>query len=112
ASGQTGWFMSLSRLSDLTKRRWQALVTANQDSSSRSILTSTHGVLFLGTPHQGSTTADIGMILARVARMCFQRPSTQMLEILKRDSPALSDLARQFSFVLPYLNVVSFYETK
>jgi hypothetical protein len=95
----------------LRLRIW-ALVFANRDPTYRPILTHTYGILFLGTPHQGSKAADIGTTLCRVAQMCFQRPSTNTLELLKKDSYALVDLSREFSFVLPQVKIVNFYETK
>jgi hypothetical protein len=44
--------------------------------------------------------------------MCFQRPSTNTLELLKKDSYGLVDLSREFSFVLPQVKIANFYETK
>jgi hypothetical protein len=35
-----------------------------------------------------------------------------MLGILKKDSYALLDLSREFTFILPQVKIVNFYETK
>ena len=69
-------------------------------------------VLFLATPHGGSRSANIGSLLARVATLAFQTPSTQLLDSLKYDSKVLYQLSVDFKAINSTLKVVSFYERR
>ena len=85
----------------------QALVLANHGDGFRDIRLSTVGIIFLGTPHQGSDAAVYGMWLAQAARH-----DKTLLESLKRNSPALHDVARDFETSYGSVDVVCFYENK
>ena len=71
-----------------------------------------HAVFFLATPHGGSRSANIGSLLARVAVLAFQKPSTQLLDSLKYESKVLYQLSVDFKAIHSTLKVVSFYERK
>ncbi|KAI9766755.1 MAG: hypothetical protein M1839_004772 [Geoglossum umbratile] len=77
-----------------------------------SILPSTAGILFLGTPHRGSATANIGSIAARIAKktVIFET-NTGLLRSLERDSKDLFDKANQFCNICETAKIYSFYET-
>jgi len=69
-------------------------------------------MLFLATPHGGSKTANIGSVLSSVATLAFQRPSKQLLETLKLQSPLLCQLSDDFCAISSSLNIVNFYERR
>ena len=64
------------------------------------------GIIFLGTPHQGSNAAGYGVWLAWAAGH-----DTALLESLKRDSTTLYDIASDFEKSYgPEADIVCFYE--
>ena len=66
------------------------------------------GIIFLGTPHQGSDAAGYGLWLARAARH-----DSTLLESLKRDSPVLYHIASDFEKSYgPEADLVCFYENE
>ena len=85
----------------------QALVLADHGNTFRDIRLSTVGILFLGTPHQGSDTAVYGVWLAQVARR-----DTTLLRSLKRNSGVLYDIARDFEASHDGTDSVCYYEEK
>lgn len=56
----------------------------------------TCGIVFLGTPHQGSNLANPAYRVARVLKAARMRVNTANLEVLCRDSPVLNDLEDWF----------------
>lgn len=85
----------------------QALVLADHGDTFRHFRLSMAGIIFLGTPHQGSDAAVYGVWLAQVAG----RDKT-LLESLRRNSPALYDIARDFEASHSNADIVCFYEDK
>jgi hypothetical protein len=65
------------------------------------------GIIFLGAPFQGSDTALFGTWLAKALR-----GDTTLLKLLKKDSPTLSDLSRDFWGSHSDWDLVCFYEKK
>ena len=80
---------------------------ADHGDTFKDIRLSTAGIIFLGTPHQGSDAAVYVVWLAQVAG----RDKT-LLESLKRDSPALYGVARDFEASYSKADIVCFYEDK
>ena len=64
------------------------------------ILPATIGVLFLGTPHQGSKVASLGKIAFELSRILLQNPNTKILRALEIDSEILERISRSFGQVL------------
>lgn len=85
----------------------QALVLADHGDTFRDIRLSTAGIIFLGTPHQGSDAAMYGGWLAHAAGY-----DKTLLESLKRNSPALHNIARDFEASYSNADIVCFYEDK
>ena len=85
----------------------QALVLADHGNTFRDIRLSTAGIIFLGTPHQGSEAAVYGVWLAQAVGH-----DKTLLESLKRNSPALYDIARDFEAGYHNADIVCFYEDK
>ena len=65
------------------------------------------GILFLGTPHQGTSAAEYGMWLARALGK-----DTTLLETLKKNSPTLLEVARDFEASYSNVDIVCFYEQR
>lgn len=65
------------------------------------------GILFLGTPHQGSSAAQYGIWLARAS---LNDPT--LLETLKKNSQTLLEVAQDFEASYGHLDIVCFYEQK
>ncbi|KAI1388636.1 uncharacterized protein F4822DRAFT_252086 [Hypoxylon trugodes] len=92
-----------------------AIHAAHSDPRFEEINRNTAGVIFLGTPHQGSTVSLIGEILARLTP--FLGSDTTLIKFLSHRSSALLDLKRDFSATMTSimtqrpLPVYSFYET-
>ena len=95
----------------------QALITAKQDDrvygSLRDCL---RGMVFLGTPHRGSSLAILGGILARIVNLVAARfgrlARTALIDYLRPDSKALSDLIERSCKQLDGLKIVSCVEQK
>ncbi|MCJ1239064.1 hypothetical protein MMC14_007057 [Varicellaria rhodocarpa] len=85
----------------------QALILANHGDDFKDIRLSTAGIIFLGTPHQGSNTTVYDVWLAQAARH-----DKTLLKSLKKSSPALHDVARDFETSYRSVDVVCFYENK
>ena len=67
----------------------------------------TVGILFLGTPHQGSSAAEYGTWLARALGN-----DTTLLETLKKNSPTLLEVAQDFEASYSNVDIVCFYERR
>ncbi|KAL1856821.1 hypothetical protein VTK73DRAFT_8221 [Phialemonium thermophilum] len=93
-----------------------AFCRANKDDEYRAIFKKTAGILFLGTPHQGSSVSWLGGWLARLTY--FSGSDAILLNLLEHHSSQLSDLRDEFSkaVALPVrdsrLTLYSFFETR
>ncbi|KAI9765368.1 MAG: Ras GTPase ras2 [Geoglossum simile] len=77
------------------------------------IYSSTAGVIFLGTPHGGSGSADWGLLASNLTKLALQGPSRRVLKGLKPNSELLENLRRSFLQMLEdgHFSIHSFYET-
>ncbi|KAK5994802.1 Vegetative incompatibility HET-E-1-like protein [Cladobotryum mycophilum] len=99
-----------------------ALVLAHQDDNLYSqVLRSIIGIVFLGTPHRGSDTANLGSILGTIVNICAATSTggvlsrtvrTGLLDHLTRDSSVLQELLLSARNRFRNIAVVSFYETE
>lgn len=85
----------------------QALVMAVHGNDYRDVRLSTAGIIFLGTPHQGSEAAEYG---ERVAHLV--RHHSMLLETLKRNNDSLYGIAQDFEKSYGDTDIVCFYEDK
>ncbi|TVY88425.1 Protein SERAC1, partial [Lachnellula willkommii] len=83
----------------------QALVIAVHQQYFTDLRHSVAGIIFLGAPFQGSDVAGFGTWLAR-----WSGSDTTLLELLKKDSPSLFDLSRDFWGSHSDWDLVCFYE--
>ena len=83
----------------------QALVLASNRSDCEDIRSSTTGVVFLGTPHEGTTIAQWASFLAII-----KGNDSKLLEQLQPKTEMLYDLSHDFASGYQHLKPVSFYE--
>jgi hypothetical protein len=90
----------------------QALVFAQMDKLFADIRNSTYGIIFLGTPHRGSSAADLASNLINITRLAFPGIQSQLLAALEKDSSTLGDIADEFRHISSDFEIASFYEQK
>jgi hypothetical protein len=99
-------------------------VIAHEDSSdpaNQRLLQSVTGIVFLGTPHRGSGTANLGNLVGTMVNTFLKAASaglqtktirTDLLRHLESDSKALQELTDSVRNRLGGIQIVSFYETE
>jgi hypothetical protein len=75
-----------------------------------SILKSTLGVIFLGTPHRGSSRATVGRVAANAARILGA--SDKLLKALECDSDLLEQQRQSFDLIRKPLYIVCLREER
>ncbi|KAI0813459.1 hypothetical protein GGR55DRAFT_677101 [Xylaria sp. FL0064] len=94
----------------------EALISsASYDHSNRfpqlaQIYRSTVGVVFMGTPHRGSSLETYGEIVVKIAKLSGRRPNAQLLQTLRPDSHILEKLRNDFTTISNNMVVMCFYE--
>lgn len=82
----------------------------------RSIFISTYGVLFMGTPHNGSDFAKWGSMLQSIVHVMSPKKlfdsSEQLLNVLKRDNEHLQNINRDFSQIMNLFHIYFFHESR
>ena len=91
----------------------------NQSSSTegtrlKEVVAATYGVVFLGTPHKGSSSASLGKIAYHITELATRRPNIKLLQGLERHSEVLTRIGDSFlQTVLKYeLSIYSFREER
>ena len=76
------------------------------------IFRSTYGVVFLGTPHRGSSQVSLGVLAANVCKAMFQGANTSILRSLEHDSEVLERIREPFERIMTRdkVKVYSFVE--
>ena len=90
----------------------QALVIAHAEAEYDSIKDNTKGVFFFATPHRGSDFANYGKVLATAATRISNSPAPKLLDALKSNSTALSDLTTEFANLHRRFQISTFYELR
>ena len=96
----------------------EALVTALIDAEDyANIRDSVIGILFLGTPHRGSSTTQLPQVLANIANATLTGTArftgqirTDLLKSLEKDSGVLRTLSTDFRNQASNIKIVSFIE--
>ncbi|ENH74085.1 Protein SERAC1 [Fusarium oxysporum f. sp. cubense race 1] len=96
-----------------------ALVTAKQRSEQhlQDIVNFTRGVIFLGTPHHGSSLAKIGELVSRSVGL-IKETNSDIVQVLTRDSEVLARIQDSFQALLmtrskdeaSMIDITCFYE--
>jgi hypothetical protein len=85
------------------------------NKSYTSILNSTIGVIFLGTPHHGSGLASIGDVAARIGEAVLPssvwHSNRPLLGSLRKNCDGLFEKASEFMNVSEKIKIYSFFET-
>lgn len=84
----------------------KAYLMAQNDNSCKELARSISGIIFLSTPHRGSSLAHT---LDLILRSILQ-PKRPFIQELERNSPAIEDINEAFRHVAPKLSIISFYE--
>ncbi|CAK41176.1 uncharacterized protein An12g06460 [Aspergillus niger] len=103
--------MLLRAVNEARREHHKAICLAKTDRQYRDILDDTIGIIFLGTPHQGSDIPQFGAMIARLTWVFGS--STMLLKGLYRDNPHLSDLQERFMSVIRRrrdIKLVAMYE--
>ncbi|KAI1741243.1 hypothetical protein F4680DRAFT_416200 [Xylaria scruposa] len=74
------------------------------------IYSNTIGVIFMGTPHRGSSKASHGDILVNIARLSLRQPNNQLLQNLRPDSHILEKQRNDFTTVSNDMAIVCIRE--
>ncbi|KEF62422.1 uncharacterized protein A1O9_00394 [Exophiala aquamarina CBS 119918] len=82
----------------------------------RSIYVSTYGILFLGTPHNGSDLAKWGSLLEKICSVALPRKffdsSPQLVKALKTNNETLQNINRLFIEIIGRFHIYFFHESK
>ncbi|KAI0147348.1 hypothetical protein GGR57DRAFT_260172 [Xylariaceae sp. FL1272] len=78
------------------------------------IYKSTSGIVFLGTPHGGSQSANWGLLVSKIVKSAMQAPAERVLRGLTPNSELLENLRKAFLQMLEdgHFGIHSFYETR
>ncbi|KAK2761351.1 hypothetical protein FQN54_001873 [Arachnomyces sp. PD_36] len=91
------------------RRDDKAYILANQKPSMKPLVPRIKGILFLATPHRGSDSAEL---LSRILGAAIPYGTKPFVSDLKRNSPNLEAINRQFGQYAGGLKLISFYETE
>ncbi|KAF5684717.1 hypothetical protein FCIRC_3800 [Fusarium circinatum] len=109
----------VTALASLRQSDNTALVTARQRSEQhlQDIVNFTRGVIFLGTPHHGSSLAKIGELVSRSVGL-IKETNSDIVQVLTRDSEVLARIQDSFQALLmtrskdeaTMIDITCFYE--
>ncbi|KAK3291981.1 uncharacterized protein B0H64DRAFT_408650 [Chaetomium fimeti] len=74
------------------------------------IFAKTTGVIFMGTPHRGSSKESYGDLLVKIAKVALRQPNDQLLQTLRPDSHILENQREQFTTISSRMSVVCIRE--
>ncbi|OAL38649.1 hypothetical protein AYO20_01855 [Fonsecaea nubica] len=82
----------------------------------RSIYVSTYGILFLGTPHNGSDLAKWGSLLEKICAVALPKKffdtSPQLVQALQTNNETLQNINRLFIEIIGRFHIYFFHESK
>jgi hypothetical protein len=70
------------------------------------------GYIFLGTPHRGSPLANLGLIVANIAKASGFRPNKKLVSSLQQESPILEQQRDSFVSITEKVPITCFFEEK
>lgn len=92
----------------------EAQVKQGSQPECSDLLNSLQGILFMGTPHQGSGIASLGAIGADMLKAASLGTSTNsaLVKELKENSKTLREISKDFTFAKAGVKIYSFVETE
>ena len=92
---------------------WKALIQASLPGRYMDITQSTIGVVFVGTPHKGSSHANLGDIVQGIGEAVLPgySPNRAVIKSLKKNCDALFQSANTFGNICGEIRIFSFFET-
>ena len=88
------------------------MTAANLDRY-KAIHAATYGLVFFGTPHQGSANAtSLGKLAANIMRAVYHEPQNSFMDSLEKDSAFSQSLSNEFRSFAEKYRIISFYETR
>lgn len=82
----------------------------------RSVYVSTFGILFLGTPHNGSDVAKWGLLLHNICTAVLPKKvmegSSQLVQALRKDNETLQHINSLFADIMGRFHIYLFHETR
>ncbi|KAJ5584453.1 uncharacterized protein N7459_004253 [Penicillium hispanicum] len=82
----------------------------------RSVYVSTFGILFLGTPHNGSDIAKWGLLLHNICRAVLPKKvmdtSPQLIQALRTNNETLQHINSLFADIMSRFHIYLFHETR
>ena len=72
----------------------------NEVTYLKDVLPATHGIVFLGTPHRGSSVATLGKIAQEITKILWKSPNMSVLRDLEVNSQTLDRVSRGFNQIL------------
>ena len=76
------------------------------------IYDSASGIVFLATPHRGSSKASVGKMLVNHSKVSLMQNKTQLLSELERDNQSLTGLMEDFAGLYSHFQIASVLELK
>lgn len=70
----------------------------------------TEALIFLGTPHRGSDKAELGQMVANIAKVSLRQPNSKLIRALSRESDVLEQQRQAFASVSSNVLIACFYE--
>jgi protein SERAC1 len=72
----------------------------NEVTYLKDVLPATYGIVFLGTPHRGSSVATLGKIAQDITKILWKSPNMSVLRDLEVNSQTLDRVSRGFNQIL------------
>ncbi|KAJ5938432.1 hypothetical protein N7466_001566 [Penicillium verhagenii] len=99
----------LAELVDMRPTEQALLIGCSKEEEQ--VQKSVYGILFLGTPHNGSSLAGMGKLVANILSACSSmRPPRTLLGLLQKDSEVLMEITQDFIKRRRQVHLISFYE--
>ena len=76
------------------------------------IWSQTKALIFLGTPHRGSDSANLAVIVGRIVNVAGAGVDTRILKTLQPRSEELETLSNEFKDVARHIMIRTYYERK
>ncbi|EXJ61254.1 uncharacterized protein A1O5_12046 [Cladophialophora psammophila CBS 110553] len=93
---------------------YSASRTGQKISFLHSLYTCTYGILFFGTPHHGSSKANLGSVIQKMASVTIPRSvlntESNLIKALREGSETLQDINDQFCPLISRFRIIFFWE--